>query len=204
MGYAFCRAHSTAYGVEAYEAAHLRRYYPAEFLSCMLTHGKGFYSRLVYSLECRRLGIGFLLPDVNLSSDAYFPEQGSIRVPLCQISGITAITLERWRAGKPFASLRDFYLRVRHRRTKWTISSASVRSTPSENLARHSFGSSGNWHNGRMSRVKECCSAGKNPPFLLFRCRSLIFHGSAGASPSRFALLSGPMPEQMARSSGPD
>ena len=113
MGYAFCRAHSTAYGVEAYEAAHLKRYYPAEFLSCVLTHGKGFYSRLVYSLECRRLGIGFLLPDVNLSSDAYFPERGSIRVPLCQISGISAATLERWRAGKPFESLRDFYLRVR-------------------------------------------------------------------------------------------
>ena len=113
MGYAFCRAHSTAYGVEAYEAAHLKRYYPAEFLSCVLTHGKGFYSRLVYSLECRRLGIGFLLPDVNLSLDAYFPEGGSIRVPLCQISGISAATLERWRAGKPFDSLRDFYLRVR-------------------------------------------------------------------------------------------
>jgi DNA polymerase III alpha subunit len=82
MGYAFCRAHLTAYGVEAYEAAHLKRYYPAEFLSCVLTHGKGFYSRLVYSLECRRLGIGFLLPDVNLSLDAYFPEGGSIRVPV--------------------------------------------------------------------------------------------------------------------------
>ncbi|MGA7880730.1 MAG: hypothetical protein WCD63_07645, partial [Terrimicrobiaceae bacterium] len=33
MGFAFCRAHYTAYGVEAYEAAHLKRYYPAEFLS---------------------------------------------------------------------------------------------------------------------------------------------------------------------------
>ena len=72
----------------------------------MLTHGKGFYSRLVYSLECRRLGIGFLLPDVNLSSDAYFPERGSIR-------GISAATLQRWRAGKTFESLRDFYVRVR-------------------------------------------------------------------------------------------
>ena len=113
MGYAFCRAHSTAYGVEAHEAAHLKRYYPTEFLSCVLTHGKGFYSRLVYSLERGRLGIGFLLPDVNLSSDAYFPEGGSIRVPLCQISGVGAGTLERWRGGKPFASLRDFYLRVR-------------------------------------------------------------------------------------------
>jgi DNA polymerase-3 subunit alpha len=73
MGYAFCRAHSTAYGVEAYEAAHLKRYYPTEFLSCVLTHGKGFYSRLVYSLERGRIGIVFVLPDFNFASVAYFP-----------------------------------------------------------------------------------------------------------------------------------
>jgi DNA polymerase III, alpha subunit len=33
QGYAFCRAHSTAYGVEAYEAAWLKRHHPAEFLA---------------------------------------------------------------------------------------------------------------------------------------------------------------------------
>jgi len=71
-GYAFCRAHSTAYGLEAYQAAHLKRYYPAEFLAAVLTHGKGFYNRLVYSIECRRRGIGFRLPDVNRSMESYF------------------------------------------------------------------------------------------------------------------------------------
>ncbi|MFM8231067.1 MAG: fused DNA polymerase IV/DNA polymerase III subunit alpha, partial [Chthoniobacterales bacterium] len=58
-GYAFCRAHSTAYGLEAYEAAQLKRYWPAEFLASVLTHGKGFYSRLFYTIEARRLGIWF-------------------------------------------------------------------------------------------------------------------------------------------------
>ena len=75
MGYAFCRAHSTAYGVEAYEAAHLKRYYAAEFLSCVLTHGKGFYSRLVYSLECRRLGIGYCLMSI-CPQMRIFPNEG--------------------------------------------------------------------------------------------------------------------------------
>src|SRR5258708_5595052 len=32
QGYAFCRAHSTAYGVEAYQAAWLKHNHPAEFL----------------------------------------------------------------------------------------------------------------------------------------------------------------------------
>jgi error-prone DNA polymerase len=64
-GYAFCRAHSTAYGLEAYEAAQLKRYWPAEFLASVLTHGKGFYSRLFYTIEARRLGVSFAGPGVN-------------------------------------------------------------------------------------------------------------------------------------------
>lgn len=113
QGYAFCRAHSTAYGIEAYQAAHLKRYHPQEFLACVLTHGKGFYNRLVYSLECRRLGISFLLPDVNVSGDRYLPEGGALRVPLWQIKGLSRRTLDRWAAGRPFRSLQDFLLRTR-------------------------------------------------------------------------------------------
>ena len=64
-GYAFCKAHSTAYGVEAYQAAWLKRYFPAEFMAAVLTNGKGFYQPLVYVLECHRLGISLLPPWVN-------------------------------------------------------------------------------------------------------------------------------------------
>ena len=64
-GYAFCKAHSTAYGVEAYQAAWLKQYYPAEFMAAVLTNGKGFYDPLVYVLECHRLGLKFLPPTVN-------------------------------------------------------------------------------------------------------------------------------------------
>jgi DNA polymerase III alpha subunit len=56
-GYAFCKAHSTAYGVEAYQSAWLKRYYPAEFMAAVLTNGKGFYHPLVYVLESHRLGL---------------------------------------------------------------------------------------------------------------------------------------------------
>src|SRR5206468_5864148 len=64
-GYAFCKAHSTAYGVEAYQAAWLKRYFPAEFMAAVLTNGKGFYHPLVYVLECHRLGLKLLPPSVN-------------------------------------------------------------------------------------------------------------------------------------------
>jgi len=64
-GYAFCKAHSTAYGVEAYQAAWLKCHFPAEFMAAVLTHGKGFYDPLVYVLECHRLGLPLLPPSVN-------------------------------------------------------------------------------------------------------------------------------------------
>ena len=64
-GYAFCKAHSTAYGVEAYQSAWLKYYYPVEFMAAVLSNGKGFYRPLVYALECHRLGIQLLPPWVN-------------------------------------------------------------------------------------------------------------------------------------------
>jgi len=115
-GYAFCRAHSTAYALEAWQAACLKKHHPAEFLASVLTHGKGFYSRLLYSLECRRLGIGFLLPDVNASRGRFFVERKNlIRVPLAMISGFPEALLKRismeLQQG-PFKSLEDFFVRT--------------------------------------------------------------------------------------------
>ncbi len=128
-GYAFCRAHSTAYAVEAYQGAYAKHYHPAEFMAAVLSNGKGFYSALVYTLECRRLGIGFLLPEVNQPSDAFTVEPSdvlsgtpalplgkAIRVPLRCIKDLSDATLTRWRselANDPFTSVRDFCVRVR-------------------------------------------------------------------------------------------
>lgn len=114
-GYAFCKAHSTAYGVEAYEAAWLKRHHPAEFMAGVLTNGKGFYSPLVYVLECHRLGIKMLPPWVNQPGPQFTVENGSIRVPITRVKGLTEKTqtaIVREFARVPFASLADFYRRV--------------------------------------------------------------------------------------------
>jgi nucleotidyltransferase/DNA polymerase involved in DNA repair len=95
QGYAFCRAHSTAYALEAYEAAHLKCYHPAEFLAGVLTHERGFYSPLAYTMEARRLGIGFLSPDVNTSTSNFHVEGRAIRVPLWKTKDMTTSTLKR-------------------------------------------------------------------------------------------------------------
>jgi DNA polymerase III alpha subunit len=114
-GYAFCKAHSTAYGVEAYQAAWLKRYHPAEFMAGVLTNGKGFYHPLVYVLECHRLRIGLLAPSVNQPGPGFAVEQGKIRVPVVRAKGLTQRTADRMIAERqrgPFGSLADFFRRV--------------------------------------------------------------------------------------------
>lgn len=123
-GYAFCRAHSTAYGLEAYEAAQLKRYWPAEFLASVLTHGKGFYSRLFYTIEARRLGILFSAPGMNGKVRKFVAGKAAdgwasrpyrrgevITVPLCMIKGLSEGLLERIEGSRPFDSLADFWRR---------------------------------------------------------------------------------------------
>ncbi len=114
-GYAFCKAHSTAYGVEAYQSAWLKKYYPVEFMAAVLSNGKGFYHPIVYVLECHRLGITLLPPYINRPGPLFQPEGKSIRVPVRYVKGLTERTNERIlteRAREPFSSLADFYRRV--------------------------------------------------------------------------------------------
>jgi DNA polymerase-3 subunit alpha len=114
-GYAFCKAHSTAYGVEAYQAAWLKRYYPAEFMAGVLTNGKGFYHPLVYVLECHRIGLKLIPPSINHPGPHFAAENGTIRVPVTAVKGLTEKVSERLlteRKKKPFTALKDFYLRV--------------------------------------------------------------------------------------------
>jgi error-prone DNA polymerase len=114
-GYAFCKAHSTAYGVEAYQSAWLKRYFPAEFMAAVLTNGKGFYAPLVYVLESHRLGLKLLPPSVNEPGPAFVPHGNLIRVPLTCMKGLTERTSDKIiqaRASGPFTSLTDFFHRV--------------------------------------------------------------------------------------------
>ena len=125
-GYAFCKAHSTAYGVEAYQAAWLKLHYPAEFMAAVLTNGKGFYSPLVYVLECHRLGIPLLPPSVNDPGPHFTVlnlnlnpnlnlDRPKIRVPLLNIKALTQRTKEtilKERKRGEFSSLQDFFQRV--------------------------------------------------------------------------------------------
>ena len=114
-GYAFCKAHSTAYGVEAYQAAWLKCYHPAEFMAGVLTNCKGFYNPIVYILECHRLGLKFLPPTLNEPGPKFTVHGNAIRVPLTHTKGLSDKTVKRLLAERQrgsFASIADFHRRV--------------------------------------------------------------------------------------------
>jgi DNA polymerase-3 subunit alpha len=115
-GYAFCKAHSTAYGVEAYQSAWLKKYFPAEFMAAVLTNGKGFYDPLVYVLESHRLGLKLLPPSVNEPGPAFVPHGPAIRVPLTRMKGLGQHMADKILAARKegeFTSMPDFFHRVR-------------------------------------------------------------------------------------------
>jgi DNA polymerase-3 subunit alpha len=81
----------------------------------VLSNGKGFYSPLVYILECHRLGIPILPPSVNNPGPQFSVEGQSIRVRLIRVKGLTEKTTARIldeRDRGEFASLADFYRRI--------------------------------------------------------------------------------------------
>jgi len=114
-GYAFCKAHSTAYGVEAYQSAWLKCNYPAEFMAAVLSNGKGFYHPLVYVLESYRLGLRFMPPSANEPGPKFTVHGDAIRVPLSLAKGLSDKTTKRIfaeRAQNPFNSIADFHRRA--------------------------------------------------------------------------------------------
>lgn len=137
--YGFQRAHSTCYGMLAYQTAYLKAHYPAALMAATLTSFMSNTDRIAeYIAACRRMGIQVLPPDVNQSDGAFTviqrghagrngvadrkgagEQRGAIRFGLAAVKNvgracIDAIVAAREEGG-PFASLRDFCERVDHR-----------------------------------------------------------------------------------------
>ncbi|WP_410769771.1 DNA polymerase III subunit alpha [Fontibacillus sp. BL9] len=73
--YGFPRAHAAAYGVLAFQTAYLKAHYPVYFMASMLTAVMGSHRKVAeYIVECRRMGITVLPPDVNESGVLFTPQ----------------------------------------------------------------------------------------------------------------------------------
>ncbi|MNH74992.1 DNA polymerase III subunit alpha [compost metagenome] len=121
--YGFPRAHAAAYGVLAFQTAYLKAHYPVHFMASMLTAVMGSHRKVAeYIVECRRMDIKVLPPDVNYSGVLFTPQpadepgaQGVIRFGLAAIKNVGTQAMEsilRVRQERPFDSLLDFCRRV--------------------------------------------------------------------------------------------
>ena len=115
--YAFNKAHSTCYGVIAYQTAWLKYHYPQEFMASLLNSIMGNSDKVaLYIEECKAIGINILSPDINQSREVFTVDGKNIRFGIGALKnvGISAIKLivkEREENGQ-FQSFEDFCYRV--------------------------------------------------------------------------------------------
>lgn len=118
--YGFCKAHAVAFAVPTYQSAWLKAHHPAAFYAGLLTHDPGMYPKRLLLADARRRGVPVLPVDVNRSGVAHRIElvSGSLgkwglRLALSDVHGISEAEAARIEAGRPFASLLDFWERAR-------------------------------------------------------------------------------------------
>ncbi len=115
--YAFNKSHAAAYAVVAYQTAYLKAFYPAEYMAALISSTMSDTDKTVgYVLECERLGIRILPPDVNKSFYGFTVENGNIRFGLEAVKNVghkllVQIAQERENRGA-FISFTDFVERM--------------------------------------------------------------------------------------------
>jgi DNA polymerase-3 subunit alpha len=93
--YAFNKSHAAAYAVIGYQTAWLKYYYPVEFMAALLTSVISGSNTKVseYIVECKKMGIELLPPDVNQSFDNFSVSGGSIRFGLAAVKNVGRPTI---------------------------------------------------------------------------------------------------------------
>jgi error-prone DNA polymerase len=136
--FGFCKAHAAAFALPTYQSAWLKAHHPAAFLAGVLTHDPGMYPKRLILDDARQFGIAILPLDVNESDASYRVEamatfdepppaildappepewdrrgqRYGIRLALSDVKGINEAEIARIIAGRPFASLADFWHRA--------------------------------------------------------------------------------------------
>jgi len=113
--YSFCRAHAGSYGRLAWAIAYLKMHHPLAFWAAALNNNQSMYHPRVYVAQAQRMGVRFLLPDVNRSHREFTVESGAIRIGLDCIGGlgpVSAETIITARHNGPFRTLSDFLRRT--------------------------------------------------------------------------------------------
>jgi len=123
VGYGFNKAHSASYALIAYQTAYMKTKFPVEFMTAVLTaesrgaSGPARDEKIAAAiLECKRMKILLLPPDINHSDVEFTIEGGSIRFGLSAIKNVGTAAIDtilsaRQKSGE-FKSFTDFITKV--------------------------------------------------------------------------------------------
>lgn len=115
--YAFNKSHAAAYAYVGYQTAWLKYYYPVEYMAALLNSFMGSMGKVSqYVMECRKMNIQVLPPDINESESSFVVKSDSIRFGLFAVKNlggnvVNNIIEERNKKG-PFKSFIDFCERM--------------------------------------------------------------------------------------------
>lgn len=117
--YCFNKSHSACYALIAAWTAYLKAHYPSAFMAALMTSNYDNIDKISMEIvECKRMGLKVLPPDVNESflEFSVLPETGDIRFGLSAIKnlGVGAIQaiVEARKTGGAFKDVEDFAKRV--------------------------------------------------------------------------------------------
>ena len=131
-GYAFPKAHSTAYALITYQTAYLKANHPREYLAALLTIESGNLEKLgKYIGHARDRGIPVLAPELNSSEQDFTVVPEGIRFGFAGVknvgTGAIEAILEQREADGPFKSLHDFARRIDSRRVNRRVVESLIR-----------------------------------------------------------------------------
>lgn len=122
-GYGFNKAHAACYAIIAFRTAYLKANYSVEFMTALLTAESRGTSGPIKNekiaqavMECKRLNIPLLPPDINKSEKDFSIENGTkVRFGLSAVKNVGDAAIENIieaRKSRPFTTLEDFLVRV--------------------------------------------------------------------------------------------
>ena len=114
--YAFNKSHAVSYAFTSYRTAYLKCHYPIEYMSALLTSVLDRENKVSsYIMDCKKMGIGVLPPDINKSVSGFTADSNNIRFGLLAIKNVGVSFIERIiseRNKSKFLSLEDFIVRM--------------------------------------------------------------------------------------------
>lgn len=122
QGYGFNKAHAASYGKVAYQTAYMKANYTVEYMAAILTADSGDIDKVSEAIvECERLGIRVLKPDVNESAGTFTvvdkDGEPAIRFGLNSIKnfgeGIASVIINERETNGRYENLSDFLSRIK-------------------------------------------------------------------------------------------